>query len=87
MAERLLQHVPQGVRPMNGNLADLVWQSSGNGQRSAIEAVGKDPAGVRMSEIVLGYALQRFIARKSAGTATPLWTRLISVYNPRIAHF
>lgn len=72
MAERLLQHVPQGVRPMNGNLADLSWQSSGNGQRSAIEAVGKDQAGIGMSETLLGCALQRFIRKKECrhGNAT-----------------
>lgn len=61
MAERLLQHVPQGVKPINENLADLSWQSSGNDQRSAIENVGKDQISIEMSEILLEYAFQHFI--------------------------
>ncbi len=53
--KRLRQHVPQGV-----SLDE--WRLSGDGQRSAIEAIGEEQAaGARIGETVLRQRFQRFI--------------------------
>lgn len=68
----LQQRVPQGMRRMSGNRASLVWRLSGDGQRSAIAAVGEEEAGAGTRE---GLWVGRPAVHSLEKARAPLWPR------------